>query len=230
METLVALAMLSALEIVLGIDNIIFIIILSDKLPEHQRFRARFIGLGLALIVRALMLLSLTWVLRLQHPLFTVFGNEFSGRDLILILGGLFLMGKATYEIHHKIESAGQTHAVGKPLSFMSAVVQIVILDIVFSIDSVLTAIGLVRELWVMVTAVVVAIAFMLAFAGSVSHLIDRHPSLKVLALAFLILIGFNLMGEGFGYPIPKGYTYFALAFSVAVEMINIRLGAREKP
>lgn len=230
METLVALVMLSALEIVLGIDNIIFITILSDKLPEHHRARARFIGLGLALIVRVLLLLSLTWVLRLQHPLFTVFGNDFSGRDLILILGGLFLMGKATYEIHHKIESAGQTHAVPKRLSFMSAVTQIVLIDIVFSIDSVLTAIGLVRELWVMVTAVIVAIAFMLAFAGSVSRLIDQHPSLKVLALAFLVLIGFNLMGEGFGYPIPKGYTYFALAFSVAVEVINIRVGARRKP
>ncbi|GBC91413.1 hypothetical protein HRbin14_02181 [bacterium HR14] len=229
MEAIIALITLSALEIVLGIDNIIFISILSDKLPEHQRARARFVGLGLALIMRILLLLSITWVLGLQKPLFELFGNEFSGRDLILILGGLFLMGKATYEIHHKVEMADQPHPIPKRISFGWAVVQIVLIDLVFSVDSVLTAIGMVRELWVMVTAVIVSIGFMLAFAGSVSKLIDAHPSLKVLALAFLVLIGFNLLGEGFGYHIPKGYTYFAMAFSVAVEVINIRIGARKK-
>lgn len=229
MEAIIALITLSALEIVLGIDNIIFISILSDKLPEHQRARARFIGLGLALIMRILLLLSITWVLGLQKPLFELFGNEFSGRDLILILGGLFLMGKATYEIHHKVEMADQPHPIPKRISFGWAVVQIVLIDLVFSVDSVLTAIGMVRELWVMITAVIVSIGFMLAFAGSVSKLIDAHPSLKVLALAFLVLIGFNLLGEGFGYHIPKGYTYFAMAFSVAVEVINIRIGARKK-
>ena len=186
MEAIIALITLSALEIVLGIDNIIFISILSDKLPEHQRARARFIGLGLALIMRILLLLSITWVLGLQKPLFELFGNEFSGRDLILILGGLFLMGKATYEIHHKVEMADQPHPIPKRISFGWAVVQIVLIDLVFSVDSVLTAIGMVRELWVMVTAVIVSIGFMLAFAGSVSKLIDAHPSLKVLALAFL--------------------------------------------
>ncbi|CUU11253.1 Membrane protein TerC, possibly involved in tellurium resistance [Armatimonadetes bacterium GBS] len=229
MEAIIALITLSALEIVLGIDNIIFISILSDKLPEHQRARARFVGLGLALIMRILLLLSITWVLGLQKPLFELFGNEFSGRDLILILGGLFLMGKATYEIHHKVEMADQPHPIPKRISFGWAVVQIVLIDLVFSVDSVLTAIGMVRELWVMITAVIVSIGFMLAFAGSVSKLIDAHPSLKVLALAFLVLIGFNLLGEGFGYHIPKGYTYFAMAFSVAVEVINIRIGARKK-
>ncbi len=229
MEVIIALITLSALEIVLGIDNIIFISILSDKLPESQRARARFVGLGLALIMRILLLLSITWVLGLKKPLFTVFGNEFSGKDLILILGGLFLMGKATYEIHHKVEMVGQPHPVPKRISFGWAVAQIVLIDLVFSVDSVLTAIGMVRELWVMITAVIVSIAFMLAFAGSVSRLIDAHPSLKVLALAFLVLIGFHLLGEGFGYEIPKGYTYFAMAFSVAVEVINIRIGTRKK-
>lgn len=229
MEAIIALITLSALEIVLGIDNIIFVSILSDKLPENQRTRARFVGLGLALVMRILLLLSITWVLGLQKPLLTLFGNEFSGRDLILILGGLFLMGKATYEIHHKVEMADQPHPIPKRISFGWAVVQIVLIDLVFSVDSVLTAIGMARELWVMITAVIVSIAFMLAFAGSVSRLIDAHPSLKVLALAFLVLIGFNLLGEGFGYHIPKGYTYFAMAFAVAVEVINIRIGARKK-
>lgn len=229
MEAIIALITLSALEIVLGIDNIIFISILSDKLPENQRTRARFVGLGLALVIRILLLLSITWVLGLQKPLFTLFGNEFSGRDLILILGGLFLIGKATYEIHHKVEMADQPHPIPKRISFGWAVVQIMLIDLVFSVDSVLTAIGMVRELWVMIAAVVVSIAFMLAFVGSVSRLIDAHPSLKVLALAFLVLIGFNLLGEGFGYHIPRGYTYFAMAFAVAVEVINIRIGARKK-
>ncbi len=229
MESLIALLTLTALEIVLGIDNIVFISILTGKLPEPIRAKARFIGLGLALVFRLILLSTLTWILRLSAPLFTVMGNEFSGRDLILILGGLFLMGKATYEIHHKIEMAEKPVAVPSRIGFTSAIVQIVLVDLVFSIDSVLTAIGMVRELWVMVAAVIISIVFMLAFAGQVSRVIDTHPSLKVLALAFLVLIGFNLMGEGFGYHIPKGYTYFAMAFSLTVEIINIRIGSRSK-
>ncbi len=229
MESLIALVTLTALEIVLGIDNIVFISILTGKLPEQLRAKARLIGLGLALVMRIALLATITWIMRLNATLFTVMGNEFSGRDLILILGGLFLMGKATYEIHHKIEMASQPIAVPSQIGFTSAIVQIVLIDLVFSIDSVLTAIGMVRDLWVMIAAVVISIGFMLAFAGQVSRVIDTHPSLKVLALAFLVLIGFNLMGEGFGYHIPKGYTYFAMAFSLAVEVINIRIGSRSK-
>jgi predicted tellurium resistance membrane protein TerC len=226
----VALLTLTALEIVLGIDNIVFISILTDKLPPEQRAKARFVGLSLAFLMRLVFLLSITWIMRLESPLFAVLGNEFSGRDLILIAGGLFLMGKATYEIHHKIEVAKGEVKIPKRLTFGLAIFQIVLVDLVFSIDSVITAVGLARELWVMVTAVLVSVAFMLAFAGSVSRVIDTHPSLKVLALAFLVLIGFNLMGEGFGYKIPKGYTYFAMAFSLAVEVLNIKLHTRAKP
>lgn len=230
MEALVALLTLTALEIVLGIDNIVFISILTDKLPAEQRAKARFVGLSLAFLMRLLFLLSITWIMRLETPLFTVLGNEFSGRDLILIAGGLFLMGKATYEIHHKIEAAAGNGHIPKRLTFGVATLQIVLVDLVFSVDSVITAIGLARELWVMITAVLIAIIFMMAFAGSVSRVIDAHPSLKVLALAFLVLIGFNLMGEGFGYKIPKGYTYFAMAFSLTVEVLNIKLHTRAKP
>jgi predicted tellurium resistance membrane protein TerC len=230
MEALVALLTLTALEIVLGIDNIVFISILTDKLPPEQRAKARFVGLSLAFLMRLVFLLSITWIMRLESPLFAVLGNEFSGRDLILIAGGLFLMGKATYEIHHKIEVAKGEVKIPKRLTFGLAIFQIVLVDLVFSIDSVITAVGLARELWVMVTAVLVSVAFMMAFAGSVSRVIDAHPSLKVLALAFLVLIGFNLMGEGFGYKIPKGYTYFAMAFSLAVEVLNIKLHTRAKP
>jgi predicted tellurium resistance membrane protein TerC len=230
MEALVALLTLTALEIVLGIDNIVFISILTDKLPPEQRAKARFVGLSLAFLMRLVFLLSITWIMRLESPLFAVLGNEFSGRDLILIAGGLFLMGKATYEIHHKIEVAKGEVKIPKRLTFGLAIFQIVLVDLVFSIDSVITAVGLARELWVMVTAVLVSVAFMMAFAGSVSRVIDTHPSLKVLALAFLVLIGFNLMGEGFGYKIPKGYTYFAMAFSLAVEVLNIKLHTHAKP
>ncbi len=228
MEAIVALITLTALEIVLGIDNIVFISILSDKLPPEQRVKARFVGLGLALLMRVLFLLSLTWMMRLEHPLFTIAGEGFSGRDLILIAGGLFLMGKATYEIHHKLEMASKPAVPIACLSLWSAIIQIVLVDIVFSVDSVITAVGMARELWVMITAVLLAILFMLAFVGPVSRLIDAHPSLKVLALAFLLLIGFNLLGEGFGYEIPKGYTYFAMAFALGVEVLNIRLGTRK--
>jgi predicted tellurium resistance membrane protein TerC len=166
--------------------------------------------------------------MKLDHPLFTVRGNAFSGRDLVLIAGGLFLMGKATYEIHHKIEAASQPTAPRAFLSFWSAVIQIILIDLVFSVDSVITAVGMARQLWVMIAAVVLAILFMLAFVGPTTRLIDAHPSLKVLALAFLLLVGFNLLGEGFGYEIPKGYTYFAMAFALGVEVLNIRIGTRQ--
>ena len=205
MEALIALFTLTALEVVLGIDNIVFISILTDKLPPEQRAKARFIGLSLAFLLRLVFLLSITWIMRLESPLFAVLGNEFSGRDLILIAGGLFLMGKATYEIHHKIEVAQGEVKVPKTLTFGAAVVQIVLVDLVFSIDSVITAVGLARELWVMITAVLIAIVFMMAFAGAVSRVIDAHPSLKVLALAFLVLIGFNLMGGGVRLQNPEG-------------------------
>ncbi|MCS7273118.1 MAG: TerC family protein [Fimbriimonadales bacterium] len=230
MEAIVALLTLTALEVVLGIDNIVFISILSDKLPPEQRAKARLIGLSLAFVMRVLFLFSITWIMRLSQPLFAVFGIDFSGRDLILIGGGLFLMGKATYEIHHKLEVAQGEIKVPKTLTLAAAVFQILLVDLVFSVDSVITAVGLARELWVMVTAVLIAIVFMMAFAGPVSRLIDAHPSLKVLALAFLVLIGFNLMAEGFDYKIPKGYTYFAMAFALAVEVLNIRLQYRAKP
>jgi predicted tellurium resistance membrane protein TerC len=228
MEAIVALITLTALEIVLGIDNIVFISILSDKLPADQRAKVRFVGLGLALLMRVAFLFSLTWLMKLDHPLFTVWGNAFSGRDLVLIAGGLFLMGKATYEIHHKIEAASQPTAPRAFLSFWSAVIQIILIDLVFSVDSVITAVGMARQLWVMIAAVVLAILFMLAFVEPTTRLIDAHPSLKVLALAFLLLVGFNLLGEGFGYEIPKGYTYFAMAFALGVEVLNIRIGARQ--
>ncbi len=229
MEAVIALITLTALEIVLGIDNLVFISILSDKLPPDQRVKARLVGLSLALILRVLFLLSLTWLMRLEQPLFTIFGNAFSGRDLVLILGGLFLMGKATYEIHHKLEVASQSMVKRAFLSFWAVVVQILFIDLVFSVDSVITAVGMARQLWVMITAVVLALIFMMLFSGTVSRLIDAHPSLKVLALAFLLLVGFNLLGEGFGYHIPKGYIYFAMAFALGVEVLNIRLGLRQK-
>ncbi len=230
MEAIIALLTLTALEIVLGIDNIVFISILSDKLPPEQRTKARVIGLSLAFLMRVVFLLSITWIMRLQTPLFSVFGMDFSGKELILIGGGLFLMGKATYEIHHKVEAAQGEVNVPKRLTLTVVVIQILLVDLVFSVDSVITAVGLARELWVMVTAVLISVAFMMAFAGSVSKMIDTHPSLKVLALAFLVLIGFQLMAEGFEYKIPKGYTYFAMAFSLAVEVLNIKLQHRPKP
>lgn len=230
MEAIIALLTLTALEIVLGIDNIVFISILTDKLPHEQRAKARVIGLSLAFLLRVVFLLSITWIMRLQTPLFSVFGIDFSGKELILIGGGLFLMGKATYEIHHKVEAAQGEVKVPKQLTLTAVVIQILLVDLVFSVDSVITAVGLARDLWVMITAVLIAIVFMMAFASSVSKMIDTHPSLKVLALAFLVLIGFQLLAEGFEYKIPKGYTYFAMAFSLAVEALNIRLQNRPKP
>ncbi|MFI7439210.1 TerC family protein [Nonomuraea indica] len=218
---------LVALEIVLGIDNIIFISILAGKLPPEQRDRARVLGLGAALISRLLLLLALSWVVRLTEPLFEVFGQEISGRDLILLLGGLFLLAKSVTEIGHSMELKGDDGKKRAATSFASVIVQIMILDVVFSLDSVITAVGMVDELGVMVAAVIVAVLVMLVASGPISRFVDRHPSIKMLALAFLVLIGVVLIAEGLDQHIPKGYIYFAMAFSVVVEMLNIRMRSR---
>lgn len=218
---------LVALEIVLGIDNIIFISILAGKLPPEQRDRARVLGLGAALISRLLLLLALSWVVRLTEPLFEVFEQEISGRDLILLLGGLFLLAKSVTEIGHSMELKGDDGEKKAATSFTSVIVQIMILDVVFSLDSVITAVGMVDELGVMVAAVIVAVLVMLVASGPISRFVDRHPSIKMLALAFLVLIGVVLIAEGLDQHIPKGYIYFAMAFSVIVEMLNIRMRSR---
>lgn len=222
------LVTLTALEIVLGIDNIIFISILSGKVPRAQQPRARRLGLMGAFVTRVLLLLGIAWVVRLTQPLFDVFGHGVSGRDLILIVGGLFLIGKATFEIHGKLE--GEEHeasATGAARSLATVVVQIMLIDIVFSLDSVITAVGMVQQVTIMIAANVVALGIMLGAAEPISAFVDRHPTIKMLALSFLVLIGTNLVAEGFGAHIPKGYTYFAMGFSVAVEMLNIRLRKR---
>jgi predicted tellurium resistance membrane protein TerC len=227
----VSLATLTALEIVLGIDNIIFIAILSMKLPAHQQDRARFVGLAIAMVTRVALLFSLTWMMKLTNPLFGVLGRDFSGRDLILIAGGLFLLAKSTLEIHEKLEGQEEEHKTTlKRATFGVVIAQIVLLDIVFSLDSVITAIGLSEHLPVMVTAVVIAVIFMMAFAKGISAFVDRHPTIRMLALSFLILIGVSLVGEGFHFHIPKGYIYFAMAFSVLVEMLNLRLRKVSEP
>jgi predicted tellurium resistance membrane protein TerC len=223
---LIGLLTLTVMEIVLGVDNIIFISILVDKLPKEQQARARTIGLSLALVMRVLLLLTISWIARLTTPLFTIpfVGQEVSGRDLILLFGGLFLVGKATYEIHEKLEGE-QGHAENRvAASFGAVITQILLLDIVFSLDSVITAIGMVDEVPIMIAAVVIAIGVMLVSASSISAFVNRHPTVKMLALSFLILIGANLIAEGFHFEIPKGYTYFAMAFAVLVEMLNLRL------
>lgn len=223
----IAFATLTLLELVLGIDNIIFISILAGKLPPEQQPRARFIGLSLALIFRVLLLFSLSWVMGLTASLFAVYGHEISGRDLILILGGLFLIGKSTHEIHGSLEGS-EGHAAKKVYaSFGAVIVQIGLLDIVFSLDSVITAIGMVNQVPVMVAAVTVSIIAMMLFAGSIGAFVQRHPTIKMLALAFLLLIGFTLVVEGLEMHIPKGYIYFAMAFSVFVEFLNMRLRKR---
>ncbi len=226
----IGLLTLTMLEIVLGIDNIIFISILAGKLPAAEQSRARYIGLGLALVMRVILLFSLSWVIGLKEPLFAVFGHGVSGRDLILILGGLFLLGKSTFEIHENLE--GETgHASAKiPAKFVSVLIQIMLLDIVFSLDSVITAVGMVDRIEIMIAAVVVSIAFMMFFAGSVSSFVARHPTVKMLALSFLLLIGTTLVADGFGFHVPKGYIYFAMGFSVFVEMINLRLRRKSVP
>jgi predicted tellurium resistance membrane protein TerC len=231
-ETWVALATLTALEIVLGIDNIIFIAILSAKLPGQMQDRARLIGLAIAMVTRVLLLLSITWIMRLTSPLFELAGRDFSGRDLILIAGGLFLLAKSTLEIHEKLEGTEEHHHAGGKgkARFSSVVFQIVVLDIVFSLDSVITAIGLAKQIGVMVAAVVIAVIFMMIFSKSISNFVDRHPTIRMLALSFLILIGVSLVGEGLEFHIPKGYIYFAMAFSVGVEMLNMKIRGVSKP
>jgi predicted tellurium resistance membrane protein TerC len=223
------LVTLTALEVVLGIDNIVFISILSSKLPPAQQPRARRLGLGAAMLTRILLLFSIVWVMSLSRPLFDLFELAISGRDLVLFSGGLFLIGKATYEIHDKLEGAehaGQRAAA----SFAGVIAQIMLLDVVFSLDSVITAVGMVDELAVMMLAVMIAVGFMMWFAEPVSAFVHRHPTIKMLALAFLLLIGVMLVAEGLHQHIPKGYIYFAMAFSLGVEMLNLRLRARAAP
>ncbi|MBW3612897.1 MAG: TerC family protein [Chloroflexi bacterium] len=227
----VALVTLTALEIVLGIDNIIFISILAGKLPEEQQGRARVVGLGAAMLMRIALLFTISWVIGLTAPLFAIFGMELSGRDLILIGGGLFLLGKSTLEIHGKLE--GEEHGGGraaKAASFASVIAQIMVLDIVFSLDSVITAVGMADELWVMIAAVVIAVGVMMVSAGPISDFVNRHPTVKILALSFLLLIGTSLVAEGLEFHIPKGYIYFAMAFSVFVELINLRVRGKAEP
>jgi predicted tellurium resistance membrane protein TerC len=228
-NALVGLLTLTALEIVLGVDNIIFISILSSKLPKAEQARARRLGLGGAFVTRILLLLSIAWIVRLTNPLVTVAGIDFTGRNLILLFGGLFLIGKATFEIHGKLEGEEEADSVkGKASSLWSVVAQIMVIDIVFSLDSVITAVGMVSEVAIMIAANVVALLIMLAAATPISDFVDRHPTIKMLALAFLVLIGTNLVAEGFGHHIPKGYTYFAMFFSFLVEMLNLRLRAKQ--
>jgi len=228
-EAWIALATLTALEIVLGIDNIIFISILVSRLPKHQQQSARIMGLGLAMFTRILLLLSLAWIMRLTEPLFSVLAYEISGRDLILLGGGLFLLWKSVHEIHQSLEgeqdASGQSVAV--KAAFVSTLIQIAIIDIVFSLDSVITAVGMADHIPVMVLAIVCAVGVMMFAAKPIADFVERHPTIKMLALSFLILVGFALMGEGLGLHIPKGYIYTAMAFSLAVEMLNIRIRAK---
>jgi predicted tellurium resistance membrane protein TerC len=229
-EGWIALATLTTLEIVLGIDNIVFISILAGKLRVEDRARARKIGLSLAMFIRIALLWSITWVMRLTTPWFVAFGNEISGRDMILLVGGLFLIAKSTYEIHDKLEGEEGHGSAKMAASFAGVIIQILLLDIVFSLDSVITAVGMVEDLAVMVLAVVVAVGVMLLSAGTISDFVERHPTVKMLALSFLLLIGVSLIGEGLDQHIPKGYIYFAMGFSIFVEMINLRVRAKAAP
>jgi predicted tellurium resistance membrane protein TerC len=228
-EAWIALAALTLLEIVLGIDNIIFISILVTRLPAHQRQRARVIGLALAMIMRIVLLLSLTWVMQLTQPLFTVLTEAISGRDLILIVGGFFLLAKSTLEIHASLEGDSQPSEAAARSAFMGVLLQIVLLDAVFSLDSVITAIGIAKHVPVMIIAIVIAIGVMMLSANSIGIFIDAHPTVKILALSFLLLIGVTLVAEGLEFHIPKGYVYFAMAFSVGVEMLNMRMRKRTR-
>ena len=223
-ETWVALVALTSLEVVLGIDNIIFISILAGKLPPEQQARARTTGLAVAMLSRIALLFSLASVMRLTTPWFSVLGRDISGRDLILIGGGLFLLAKSTHEIHEKVEGHGEGTINRAPASFAGVILQILLLDVVFSLDSVITAIGMADEIAIMVAAVMIAVGFMMVFAGAVGHFVHRHPTVKMLALSFLLMIGLSLVAEGFGQHIPKGYIYFAMAFSVFVEMLNLKV------
>jgi predicted tellurium resistance membrane protein TerC len=223
-QTWIAFVTLTILELVLGIDNIVFISILAGKLPPAHQQRARTLGLGLAMLLRIALLFSLSWIIRLTAPLVTVFGQAISGRDLILLGGGVFLIGKSTYEIHEKLEGE-EGHASARiPPAFLGVLIQILLLDIVFSLDSVITAVGMTDQFGVMIAAVVVAVVCMMVFAGPISRFVERHPTVKMLALSFLLLIGVTLIAEGLDRHIPKGYIYFAMAFSVFVEMLNLKL------
>lgn len=226
----IALLTLTVLEVVLGIDNVIFISILAGKLPAGQQRRARTTGLAMAMIMRVLLLLSLAWIARLTSPLFEVLGQAISGRDLILLAGGIFLLAKATHEIHDKLEGEVGDDIKRVAPSFVSVIVQISLLDIVFSLDSVITAVGMADDLGVMITAVIVAVLIMLVSAGTISDFVNRHPTVKMLALSFLLLIGMSLIAEGLDFHIPKGYVYFAMGFSVFVEMLNIRFRRKAQP
>lgn len=223
----IAFITLLGLEIVLGIDNVVFISILAGKLPASQHSKARYVGLGLAMFMRIALLFSISWVIRLTQPLFAVFGHEISGRDLILIIGGLFLLAKATHEIHQKLEGEEGHSSARVKASFASVIVQILLLDLVFSLDSVITAVGMVDDISIMISAVVIAVAFMMVFAAPLSKFVERHPTFKMLALSFLLLIGFTLIAEGWDQHIPKGYVYVAMAFSLFVEVLNLRLWKR---
>jgi predicted tellurium resistance membrane protein TerC len=223
-ELWIALITLLALEIVLGIDNVVFISILATKLPPDQEKKAMRVGLGLAMIIRVALLFSLSWLIGLTSPMFSVLGEEISGRDLILLLGGLFLIGKSTFEMHEKLEGNEGAASARVAPSFWSVIAQILLLDIVFSLDSVITAVGMVDVLWVMITAVVVAVIIMMVAAPTIASFVHRHPTVKMLALAFLVLIGVTLIAEGFDHHIPKGYIYFSMAFSLGVEFLNMRL------
>lgn len=225
-----AFVTLTALETVLGIDNIIFISILCGRLPVQQRPRARTLGLALAMLTRILLLLSITWIMTLSRPLFEVLGRGFSGRDLILLAGGLFLLAKSTLEIHSNLEGEESGSEIRKAPTFYAVIAQVAVIDLVFSLDSVITAVGLAEHIEVMIAAVVAAVLLMMMLAGSISGFVERHPTIKMLALSFLILIGVALVGDGLGFHIPKGYIYFAMAFSVAVEMLNLRVRRRAPP
>ena len=226
----IALVTLTALEVVLGVDNIIFISILVGRLPEEQRQRARMLGLAFAMLTRIALLLSLAWMMTLVEPLFSILGRDVSGRDLILIGGGLFLLWKSVHEIHNSLEGeAGEQGAAAVRASFATVIAQIAVIDIIFSLDSVITAVGMVDQVPIMVLAIVIAVLVMMFSARPIGEFVDRHPTVKMLALSFLILVGVALVAEGGGYHIPKGYIYFAMAFSVAVEMLNIRVRSRRQ-
>jgi predicted tellurium resistance membrane protein TerC len=226
----IGLLTLTVLETVLGIDNVIFISILSSRLPVATQSTARRIGLGLAMIMRVLLLLSLTWIMGLTRPLFSVLNIDVTGRALILIAGGLFLLAKSTREIHDRLEGEDEHGVIRAAPSLRSVLLQIMLLDIVFSLDSVITAVGMVDQIGIMIAAVVIAVAVMMMFAGAISRLVEQHPTIKMLALSFLLLIGMNLIAEGAGFHIPKGYTYFAMGFSVFVEMLNLRVRRKRTP
>jgi predicted tellurium resistance membrane protein TerC len=229
-EGLLALATLTFLEIILGVDNVIFISILAGKLPRQSQARARRTGLLAAMVMRVLLLMSIAWIIRLTAPLFAVFGNEISGRDLILICGGLFLLAKSTLEIHDGLEGDDHTKTGRAAVSFGAVIAQIMALDIVFSLDSVITAVGMADDLAIMITAVVLAVVIMMVSAGPISTFVQRHPTVKILALSFLLLIGLSLIGDGLDMHIPKGYVYFAMGFSIFVEMINLRIRGKTSP